>query len=177
MQPENTDEMAPDAAQMSRAEQAYEEALAVNLDEVTDESVSVTIREYAVDPETMKRKGTWRKTELDAYVPMKIFNAMMAGREKALRSNKIRARAIDQGGDLNDDDPMVLWMLDCVLRVWKLTEPDMTLDRLQEGLDMKKTQALFYRFFGAALSLKKAKAAPAGNTTGDSALLAAPQIA
>jgi hypothetical protein len=167
MQPNDT----VDETQLSRAEQAYEEAMAVNLDEVTESTVIVAIREYADDPaKPGRRTATVRHVELDAYVPMKIFNAMIAGRERVLKQNKLREQALASSGDVNEDDPNVVWMLDCVCRVWKLTEPDMTVERLAEGLDFKKVQALFYHFFGDALSLGKRKALPAGNTTVDSTL-------
>jgi len=159
-------EETPEEAQIRRAEKFMTDAMAVNLDEVTDEKVRVSIREYSEDPaQPGRRIGTWRQVELDSYVPMQVFNSMMAGRTKMLRMQKLREQMTDQGGEVNEDDPTTRWMTESVLKVWLLTETDMTYDRLDVGLNMAKVQSLFARFFSASLSLGTSKAAPVGSTT------------
>ena len=157
-------------AQMERTEQYVEAAMAVNLDEVTDDTVTVTIKEYRTDPETHRRVATSRKVVLDSFVPMKIFNKMMAGRQKMLRLQKLRQQATDNGGEVNEDDPQFTWIMQSVLNVWNQTEPEMTMERLEDGLNFAFINKLFTIFFGDLMitSRKGSKAASAGNTLIDS---------
>lgn len=166
MEPTITAQEIATQAQMDRAADYFESALAVNLDEVTSDTVSVMIKEYADDPQHPGRRiPAWRRVELDRFVPMKIFNKMMASRLKAQKQIKLREQALERDGDVNEDDPNVLWMMQNVLNVWNLTEPDMTLERLEEGLNFAKIQKLFALFFGEMMSLNRSKAVPAVNTT------------
>lgn len=56
---------------------------------------------------------------------------------------------------LKNTEPTLIWMAKEVLRVWKLTEHDMTLKRLLLGLDMAQVKGLFSRFFAESLLQKK----------------------
>src|ERR1700690_3402052 len=122
-------------------EQAVDEALAENLDEVVTGEVNVAIVEYADDPSTPgKRKKTVRHVVLDTYVPMKVFNRMVANRDRMIRLGKLRDRAASEGNEsgISDEDPKMTFLCKSVLDVWQLSEPDMTMDRLENGLDFAK---------------------------------------
>ena len=94
----------------------------------------------------IRNKPVIRTAEISTYVPMKIFHGLIASQEKLNRIRKAGA----EGGAPSDE--MLQWMSEQVLAVWKLTEPDMTLDRLTSGLDMFKIMGLFQHFFGSLLN-------------------------
>jgi hypothetical protein len=85
---------------------------------------------------------------------MKIFHQMMASQEKV---KNIRSIGTD-GGQMNaqNQEAMLGWMVDQVLAVWNLTEPEMTNEELSEGLDFQKVLGLFSAFFGDLLKGQEA---------------------
>lgn len=148
----------------------FAQGVAQDLDEVAPEPVAVTLREYIERAETdadghsvMRRRLVVRRALIETFVPMQVFNRMMADRRIALllragatgasASALPTAVAADAAAadDEPADDPMLDWMQRSVLRVWRLTEPDMTLDRLALGLSFQQMQGLFARFFGELL--------------------------
>ncbi len=148
----------------------FAQGVAQDLDEVAPEPVAVTLREYIERAETdadghsvMRRRLVVRRALIETFVPMQVFNRMMADRRIALllRAGATGASAsalptavaadADAADDEPADDPMLDWMQRSVLRVWRLTEPDMTLDRLALGLSFQQMQGLFARFFGELL--------------------------
>ena len=138
-----------------------QEALAMlggttSFDEVLPEPITVGWIEY-IEQEQMvggirmtKRKAIKRVSEIETYVPVKILNRMMASQEKIKKLQALRSQDPTQLDGQTQKD-MVDWMSSQVLSVWQLTEPAMTLEKLQEGLDFKKTLGLFNLFFGNLL--------------------------
>jgi hypothetical protein len=138
---------------------AFFDALeAVNLDEVTIETVRVGVRDYRLVPEVdecgniviengqkkLRREFYTRIAEIQNFVPMLVLNQMMATRKKMLRLRQEYLGSSQEDGA----DPMMDWMLAQVLAVWKVSEPDMTLDRLGFILPFDKASRLFTLFFG-----------------------------
>lgn len=166
-----TGERLPTPEEVALAQQFFEQSAAQNLDEVAPEPVSVTIREYVERTEedaegrpVTRRRLVVRSAQIETFVPMRVFNRMMASRRVALARRATLAAqradvgawaaadAADDGDDDNPaDDPVMQWMQQNVLRVWQLTEPDMTADRLENGLSFQQIQGLFARFFGEML--------------------------
>jgi hypothetical protein len=152
--------------QQQQATTFLESVESVNLEEVTTGVVRVFIEDTRLvplsatdnpldeDPDRpgYKRVPHPRIAEIRNYVPMRVFNRMLATRAKVMKERKAYQTALAQGDE--DDataDPIVEWMLDQVLAVWKLSEPSMTKDRLLDGLEFEKVSALFSRFFGKLL--------------------------
>lgn len=154
--------------QVEQANQFIAEAMAVNLDEAVAEPVAVTFVEWEqrplLDAEGAPRKDADgrplvrrvrmpRQALIETYVPMRIFNKMMA-----YRTSILKAQAA-QGGDASEGQAAQLdMMVDMTLAVWQLTEPDMTRERYVEGLDFRKIGALFARFFGDQIRQQANKA-------------------
>lgn len=132
----------------------FDQIGSTTFDEVLPEPITVSLVEfveYKTKEGVTRRKPAIRNAEINTYVPMKIFHRMMASQEKIRAIQDVRAKAV--GGKLDDDSQqtMLLWMVDQVLQVWKLTEPDMTADALTEGLSFQKVIGLFGVFFGDLL--------------------------
>ena len=154
---------------LATADAFFQEALAVNLDEVVAEPVSVAIVEYADVSEeqpngsvSTRRRRTVRTALIDTYVPMSIFNRMMK------MQRELRASTVAAGGG-PDPERNFAMMTDAVLMVWKLTEPDMTRELLEEGLTFAKIGKLFALFFGEALRLNGSKAPTAATSSASNA--------
>jgi hypothetical protein len=130
-------------------------------DEVLPEPITVSLIEF-IEEKTKdgitRRKPKVRVAEINTYVPMKIFHRMMASQEKIRAIQEVRAKAVDGKLDDGSQQTMLLWMVDQVLQVWQLTEPDMTGDKLTEGLSFQKVIGLFGVFFGDLL--KEAEVVP-----------------
>ena len=124
----------------------------VDLEDMSVSTIRVGIQDYRMvhDPQFpggMRRQANPRIAEIINFVPMRIFNQMLASRNKIMRQREkfLQSKAEEQ----EQTDPMIEWMLRQVLEVWKLTpgEEDMTLDRLENGLDFQKIYRLFTLFF------------------------------
>lgn len=126
--------------------------------EVLPEAIDVPFVEYVTYQAGERPDGTpimRRKIErsvrrIETYVPMIVFHKMMASQER------IRKFQAMQRGDKGQMAPegqqeMLAWMVEQVLAVWKLTEPDMTAEKLIEGLGFQNTMRLFACFFGDQL--------------------------
>lgn len=129
----------------------------VDFDEIVPEPVTVTwidFQEYkdkVGDLNVIRRKPVKRSSLINTYVPVKVLNKMMAGQDKMRKLQALRAKDPTQvNGDIQQE--MVIWMADQILNVWKLSEPEMTLDKLLEGVDLKKILGLFSLFFGNLLT-------------------------
>lgn len=137
------------------------QAATVNLDEVTIGEIAVAFVEWVEvkatgnDGQTVTRiKPQVRHAHISDYVPMYLLNKMVASQKKAQR-----ARDRFQAGDEEfTQDPMMAWVSEQVLAVWKLSEPDMTQERFNRGLNFQQINGLFTRFFGEQLRLSKNKA-------------------
>lgn len=125
-----------------QAEQFLASVEAINLEEVTIETIRVAIRDR-----DESGKAYVRKVDLESFVPMRIFNKMLASRQRIVKE---RERFL-AGNSATDADPIIGWMVDQVLAVWQLTEPSMTRERLEDGLPFENLSALFSRFFGRVL--------------------------
>lgn len=126
-------------------------------DEVLPEPITVTWVEFVEgekqlpDGRTIKvRKPFQRKSEINTYVPVRILNKMMASQEKIKRIQAARSKG-PENIDMQTQQEMVSWMEEQVLNVWQLSEPDMTIEQLHDGLDFKKIFGLFSFFFGNLL--------------------------
>ncbi len=147
-----------DAVSTHQMETFVEQGLAVNLDEATPDPVSVTVREWVEvqvpQPDgtsRTRRQWTTRQALIETYVPMRVFNRMLASRRVALAA-RAAYQAREAAGTVEEEtDPLLLWMQQQVHAVWVLTEPDMTLQALQDGLTLQQVQGLFTRFFHALL--------------------------
>jgi hypothetical protein len=127
--------------------------------EVLPEPIEVTIVEYEeiqveVDKHRkpiMRREPVARTTWINTYVPMRVFHQMMASQERIKRAQALNP-------DDSDQQAMIGWMTEQVLAVWRLTEPEMTLEALVDGLSFQKVLGLFSAFFGSQLKLLQQQA-------------------
>lgn len=136
---------------------------AAPLDEVLPEPVLVTWVEFVEEeakeedgspildaegkPEII-RKPRLRKSLISTYVPMKVFHKMISSQEKLQRLKVLKAQG--QVSDTEREETMA-WVISQVSEVWRLTEPNMTDEKLEEGLSFQKIFGLFSRFFGDLL--------------------------
>jgi hypothetical protein len=124
-------------------------------DDVLPEDIRVSIVEFIdeeteVDGRVIKRRRPSRRTaSISTYVPMKVFHRMMASQEKVRRFQMMKKQGdqIDPAGQ----QVMLEWMTAQVAAVWQLTEPDMTEEKISEGLSFQKIMGLFGLFFGDQL--------------------------
>ena len=138
----------------------------LNGTDVFDEVLPEPIRVSLID---FKNKDTGEKDEdgnpilvreprariayINTYVPMKVLHRMMSSQEKLRRMQGLaKAGASEEGNQV-----MLTWMTEQVLEVWRLTEPNMTAEKLSEGLSYQKIFGLFGRFFGDLLKQLNAK--------------------
>lgn len=140
------------------ADAFFQDALAVNLDEVLAEPVAVAFVDWEDVEEDLpngskkiRKRRRVRTAQIETYVPMSVFNRMMK------MQRDLRAATLAAGG-APDPERNLAMMTDAVLMVWQLTEPDMTRERLEEGLTFAKIGKLFALFFGEALRLNGSKA-------------------
>lgn len=131
-------------------EQAQDLLEAVNLDEVTIEVVRVKVREYKLvdaldddgepilddDGKPLKyRKAVTRTAHIQNFVPLPIYNKMISLQQE-MRSN--------------GPEKQLPLMTGLVLDVWKVSEPWMTTEKLNNGLDFSAIGALFQLFFNGS---------------------------
>lgn len=107
------------------------------------------------------------------YVPMSIFLEMLRNRQTVFKQIRRRKLEILRSPE-NDGSPEVKeilaeemkeveqellygWIIDQILAVWKLTEKDMTFERLAGGLQHKQGEELFSRFFGSLIKSRQAR--------------------
>jgi hypothetical protein len=133
------------------------DAMSVNLSQVIPPVVDVDVMEYVPDPEDPERFVLKTRTaHINCYVPMRIFHQMLASRQKMLESLRQEEAGVGAGEGANQSD-MMAWMTEQVLQVWKLTERNMTLERLETGLTFDVIFGLFTRFFGDLIKRWQAK--------------------
>lgn len=132
------------------------------LNEVAPLPVDVQVREYVEagatlpDGSTATRRTVVEATHtIESYVPARIFNRMVATQKKAYQARQKWLDTVEPDERDASDDPALIWQQQQIWNVWKLTEPDMTLERLQEGLDIVQVQGLFARFFTSYLARMK----------------------
>jgi len=138
---------------IAEAKEMLDRITAVNLDEVTIEEVIVPIREWETVEENgrKRRKATLRQARIMKYVSMRNFNRMIKAQQE------MRAKGTQPTGP----DTM-RWMTEQVLHVWKDSEEDMTLEKLEEGVEGPWIMKLFFDFFGAMLTVSQSIRAVSG---------------
>jgi hypothetical protein len=129
-----------------------------DFDDVLPEAIDVPFIEYVEYQAGERSDGTpimRRRIEksvrrIETYVPMSVFHKMMASQEKIRRF-----QAMNKGDKVQADPEsqkaMLDWMVGQCLEVWKLTEPDMTAEKLAEGIGFQNVMRLFACFFGDQL--------------------------
>ena len=140
-----------------QAREVLEQAQHINLNEVAPEPVEVTLHEYVEDPETHRRKLVTTQHTIETHVPMRLFNRMIATQKRVREARTTWLANNGKEEPEPEDDPSLVWQTQQVLAIWKLTEPEMTLERLQEGLDITQVEGLFTRFFARSLNLLNPK--------------------
>lgn len=126
-----------------------------DFDDVLPDDVHVSIVEFIEvehDVEGRKirrRKPVKRTATISTYVPMKIFHRMMASQDKVRRFQAMK----QNDGQVSTENQQIMleWMTQQVTAVWQLTEPDMTEEKISEGLSFQKIMGLFGLFFGDQL--------------------------
>lgn len=129
----------------------------VNLDEVSNEAVRVKVAEWKeeeildsdghplLDEEgkpLRRRRITSRIAEIYDLVPLPLYNKMIKMRDQITKGQIAQSDAIEPMGD-------------CVLEVWKLSEPWMTKERLMQSVPGDIIAALFVRFFNKSRHVKQ----------------------
>ena len=116
---------------------------AVNLDEVTTDEMVIPFREWEIVEEDghKRRKSKIRQARIMKFVSMKNFNRMIKAQQEMRAS-----------GQTPTGSQTMRWMTEQVLNVWKESEENMTLEKLEEGLEGPVIMKLFFDFFGAMLS-------------------------
>lgn len=122
-------------------------------DDMIPEPIKVSIVAFLEEDVTVggikmrRRKPVSRVAEIGTYVPMLILNKMMKSQAQIRKLQAMR----EQSGDTEVQAETMQWMAEQVCAVWQLSEPDMTVQKLMEGLDFKKILGLFNLFFGNLL--------------------------
>jgi hypothetical protein len=151
--------LAQDPQVQAASNQFVESALAVNLDETIQPPIRVRFVEWGevdeigedgapvLDPETGQPYKVLvprpRIAVINSFVPSFVFNQVMAIQQRAARDKTAQSFEV---------------LADCVLLVWKLTEPRMTSERLAKGLDFEQISGLFARFFGETIRRMNSRA-------------------
>lgn len=173
---------------LADAQNVMDSFAAVNLDEILPERLKVAFREFKPGPDGKSVVIETTVKEINTWVPMYLFNAMLSNQKKVQKLRKQRAlqsefRVEEQEQEefdlleepdldfaqitdaafkaiLANTEPTLLWQAREVLTVWKLTpgEAEMSLKRLMLGLTFEQIQGLFMRFFGAMLRQKQSRA-------------------
>jgi len=123
---------------------------AVNLDEVTVEELKIAVIEHRPEAytdeggvERTRNRSYVRHAYISTHVPNRVFNQMIAGRAQLLKD--LKRRGIADKAEIQLEQAK--WAINPVWWVWKLSEEDMTLERLDAILSGMQTQKLFLRFF------------------------------
>lgn len=128
-------------------QEAVEQINAVNLDELLVDTITVKINDRipykatGYDETTGEKitvirfKPNVRDVELEASAPMYV---------------QLKALALQREMKKLDTHTRLQRTAECVLEVWRLTEPDMTLARLVKGLGIEQIAKLFNVFFNQA---------------------------
>lgn len=145
------------AGNISQALDMVQQIKLVNADEHIPDEVVIKFREWETIEEpdengTMRKrnKARVRTARISSFVPTDVFIQMMSSQQ---------ARK-----DANDKSlgTQIRWMQEQILMVWKLSEEDMTLPRLQKGIDALKTMELYFDFFGKTLAAAQSIKVPQG---------------
>jgi hypothetical protein len=169
---------------LSEAREMMEDISSVNLDEVAPQTVTVAFRDIVQHKDGSYEMELVHK-EIRTFVPMFLFNRMLANQKKAQKARKkwqaerTTAKASEEEQAIDDfeaepeafdfmamadeayrrllaeSDPMILWQAREVLTVWQLTDKSMSLKRLLLGLNFERITGLFSRFFGGMLLQKR----------------------
>lgn len=151
--------------------EGIDEELTNNLLIVAPEPVKVTFMEEGTgDAGEVVLKPTIKV--IRSYVPMSIFHQMLISRQKVMKEIRKRKLEIWRSPE-NDGSPEVKeilaeevkeveqeimygWIVEQILSVWKLTDKEMTFERLEGGLQHSQGEELFNRFFASMIKSKRA---------------------
>ncbi len=144
--------------QDAQAREHLEEQQQDNLRLLLPEVIEVTIMEEVNRRTETDEEGfevelsDWkpRTARIKAWVPMAVFHQMLVGRKKIAR---LRAMVSGAAEDMEaeESEALIEWVFEQVFNVWRLTERNMTLERLQRGLNFEQALELFNRFFAGLL--------------------------
>ncbi len=126
-------------------QQALEEELA-NLEEAAPLPIRVRIKRYETvleepggEGETLERRVLKsRVATIERHVQMRLYNRMVHRRTLLRRKDNV------------SEDEWTEHIATCVLEVWQQSEPAMTKEALDEGLDADQFSELFRLFFGGS---------------------------
>ena len=127
-----------------------QEEPASSLSLLIPEPVEVSFVDWRVkhDEETGEdyREPFVRRARISTFVPMAIFNKMLAGRERVARLKQMSEETGDAA--ISNSGEYLAWVIEMTHSVWQLTEPGMSRERFMGGLQMPQILELFERFFG-----------------------------
>lgn len=141
-------------AQRTKYQKQMQDDMNIDLEEVLPQPINVRFVEWVEEP-VLNEDGTpvlingmpemtlvakSRIQKLNTYVPVYMLTKVAA------MKRKVQKAADDEDGD--KETAALELFTDSVWEVWKLTQPSMTLQRLEKGLDFKQVKGLFARFFG-----------------------------
>jgi molecular chaperone DnaK (HSP70) len=114
-----------------------------------------------------------RTAKIKTRVPMSVFHEMLGTRQKVRKEVRRQKLAILRSTENDgteevtemlkeeakevEQEIMTRWLVEQVLAVWRRTEPDMTFEQLENGLEFEQVEALFSRFFGGLMRQKRFK--------------------
>lgn len=154
--------------QIAQAAQAMQ---AVNLDEVTNETIHIKLFLYKDEP-VVDDDGNPFCDEQGHQYTSRVVKGTRTAKIKNIVPVDVYNEAIALISTFIDDTPnkeQLDTMADLVLRCWQLSEPFMTKKMLIGSIDGERIMALFTRFFSKGNPPQNANPLPDGNTTPENA--------
>lgn len=150
-----------------QAKQAAQAMQAVNMDEVTNETIHVKLFRYKNEPLFDDDGSPFCDEEGKQYV-----GRVAAGTRTAKIKNIVPVDAYNEAislmsgftGGMPGKEQLDA-MTDLVLRCWQISEPFMTKKMLLDAIDGERVIALFMRFFNRESRPSNANPSPDGSTT------------
>lgn len=125
------------AEQAAQAERSLD---MVNLDEIVAQVVRVALTEWAPETYTSEVNGQ----EMTRYKPRPRVAEIALMPDVPTQLEAMNLGRSRRGTPIDEQVPD---MLRLILKVWQLSEPDMTIERLQRGLDVWRISKLFQMLF------------------------------
>jgi hypothetical protein len=146
-----------DEVRQAQAKRSLDEDYNLELEEVLPQPIQVSFVEHReadiLDEEgkpLLDEEGNPQKTlkawtriaTINSHVPVEFMTEVAALKRKLEKLQQ-------KNGQVSEDnmEEVIAIYAECVLKVWQLTEPKMTLKRLRKGLKFKQIRGLFARFF------------------------------
>jgi hypothetical protein len=150
-----------------QARQAAQAMQAVNLDEVTNETILVKLLRYKEEPVFYDDGNPFCDEDGKQYM-----SRVSAGTRTAKIKNIVPVDAYHQAISISNGfsggvpgKEQLDAMTDLVLECWRISEPFMTKKMLREGVDGERIMALFTRFFNKENPPSNASPSAEGNIT------------